>query len=191
MPSRKECFQYLDKINMPWHIRRHSMMVAKVALFLGELLNQNGSNLDLGLVQTGALLHDVGKERTLATGEDHAEVGAEMLAGKVAPAVARIVREHILLEPVHVEGPLTESLIVNYSDKRVMHEQVVSVQARYHDLIARYAKTPRHRERLLEKLNLYLALENKIFSHLAIEPQGPEIMDLKLNNTEGVGPEHE
>ncbi len=180
MHSRKQCLEYLDKIDMPRHIRRHSMLVAKVALFLCELLNRNGSNFDLDLVETGALLHDVGKEPTLATGHDHAQVGAEMLVGIVAPAVVRIVREHILLEPVQVEGPLTESILVNYSDKRVMHEQVVSVQARYNDLIARYAKTPFHRQRLLEKLKLYLALEEKIFSHLAIDPQGPEIMELKL-----------
>ncbi len=191
MHSRKQCLEYLNKIDMPRHIRRHSMLVAKVALFLGELLNRNGSNLDLGLIQTGALLHDVGKEPTLATGQDHAEVGAEMLAGMVSPSVARIVREHILLDSTQIVGPITESILVNYSDKRVMHEQVVSVQARYHDLIARYAKTPLHRERLLEKLKLYLALEEKIFSPLAIEPQGPEIMGLKLNNSEGAGPEHD
>ncbi len=191
MLSRKECIEYLEKINMPCHIRRHSMMVAKVALFLGERLNRNGSRLDLRLVETGALLHDVGKERTLKTGEDHALVGAEMLAGIVTPATARIVREHIFLEPHHVEGQLSEAILVNYSDKRVMHEQVVSVQTRYHDLIERYAKTPVHHRRLLEKLELYLALERKIFSHLSIEPRGAEIMGLKLNNNKGAGSEYD
>ncbi|MFZ2447050.1 MAG: HD domain-containing protein [Syntrophobacteraceae bacterium] len=189
MLSRTECLEYLEKINMPCHIRRHSLLVAEVALLLGGLLNRNGSSLDMRLIETGALLHDVGKERTLGTGEDHAAVGAEMLAGIVHPAAARIVREHILLEPSHLEGPLTESILVNYSDKRVMHEQVVSVQTRYYDLIARYAKTPRHRARLLEKLDLYLALEEKIFSHLSVGPQGAEIMGLKLNHTKGAGPE--
>ena len=48
-----------------------------------------------------------------------------MIEGIVAPAIARIVEEHISLDSSQVAGPVTESLIVNYSDKRVRHDQVV------------------------------------------------------------------
>lgn len=190
MLTRAECLEFYKKIDMPPHIRRHCMLVAEVSLFLGRLLNCNGSRLDLNMIEIGALLHDVGKERSLVTGEDHAVLGAEMLTGIAPPGATRIVREHIWLEPSHIEGPITESLLVNYSDKRVKHEEVVSVEARYHDLIARYAKTPVHRRRLLEKLNLYLELEKKIFLHLNIEPKGREIMGIKLTLTEGAGSEN-
>lgn len=183
--TRADCLDYYDKINMPPHIRRHCMLVAEVSLLLGRMLNCNGSELNLNMIELGALLHDVGKERGLATGEDHAVLGAKMLSGLAPPEAACIVREHIWLEPSHTEGPITESLLVNYSDKRVKHEEVVSVEVRYHDLIARYAKTPIHRHRLLEKLELYLELEGKIFQHLKIDPQGPEIMGIKLSFAEG------
>jgi len=185
MLTRADCLEYYDKIEMPPHIRRHCMLVAEVSLRLARLLNRNGSKLDLNMIEIGALLHDVGKERSLTTGEDHAALGGKMLEGIAPPEATRIVREHIWLEPSHISSPITESLLVNYCDKRVKHEEVVSVEARYHDLIARYAKTPVHRRRLLEKLDLYLELEKKIFSHLEIEPQGQEIMGIKLTLTEG------
>ncbi len=181
MLSRTECLDFLEQIQMAAHIRRHSALVAEVALLLGGLLNRNGSRLDMRLIQAGALLHDVGKERSLLTGEDHAALGAQMLDGMVHPKAAQIVREHIFLEHSSLEAPITESVLVNYSDKRVMHDQIVTLETRYHDLISRYSKTPRHRDLMLEKLELYLELEKKIFSHLAISPQGAEIMGLKAN----------
>ncbi len=107
------------------------------------------------------------------------------MKGIVDPAVARIVKEHISLESSQVAGPVTESLIVNYSDKRVRHDQVVLVEERYRDLIARYAKAPSHEQFLRRKLDLYFALETTIFSHLTIAPHGTEIMGIAIDRVKG------
>ena len=173
------------QFDMPQNIQRHSLLVAEVALFLAAGLNRNGSKLDLQLIEAAALLHDVGKLCGLETGENHAVLGAGMLKGIVAPAVARIVEEHIFLDSSQVAGPITESLIVNYSDKRVKHDQVVSIEQRYEDLIERYAKAPRQVQLLLRILDLYITLERTIFSHLSISPQGPEIMGLTADCAKG------
>ncbi len=180
IPSRTECLELFRQFDMPHHIRRHSLLVAEVALFLGTRLNQNSSRLDLRLLEAAALLHDIGKMPSLETGEDHAALGADMLDGIVHPAVSRIVSEHISLASSQVPGPITESLIVNYSDKRVMHDQVVSVEKRYEDLIVRYANGPIRELFLRSKLNLYSALEATIFSHLSIAPHGAEIMGITI-----------
>jgi putative nucleotidyltransferase with HDIG domain len=166
---------------MPENIRRHSLLVAEVALFLAARLNLNSSRLDLRLIEAGALLHDVGKAAGLKTGIDHAALGAKMLDGIVAPAVGKMVEEHISLDSRQIAGPITESLVVNYSDKRVRHDQVVSIEERYQDLIARYAKAPQQAQFLLEKLDLYISLERAIFSHLTIAPQGSEIMGITID----------
>jgi uncharacterized protein len=187
MLSRSECIKLLEKMDMPHHIRRHSLMVAEVAMLLGKHLNRNSSKLDLHLIEAAALLHDIGKQQSLEKGGDHAILGARMLDGIVHPAIARIVSEHIWLEPSHVEEPLTESVIVNYSDKRVRHDEIVSVEDRYHDLIARYAKSNAQQQQLLAKLNLYFELEDKIFSHLHIAPLGVEIMGLTIDDSKGAG----
>ncbi len=187
--ERAECLHFLQMIEMPENILRHSLMVAEVALFLGRQLNGNSLRLDLRLVEAAALLHDVGKQRGLKTGEDHAALGAGMLEGTVHPSIADIVREHVFLNPAQLDGPITESLLVNYSDKRVMHDRIVSVEARYRDLIARYAKSGEHARYLLDKLQLYIALEEIIFSHLNIEPMGKEITGLSIDHIAGAKPE--
>lgn len=188
--SRAQCLKLLNEFEMPHHIQVHSFLVAEVALLIGRKLNQNSSELNLELIEAAALLHDVGKQPSFKTREDHAVLGARMLEGLVAPAIAEIVRDHIFLESSLIDGPITESLLVNYSDKRVKHDQVVSVEERYHDLIARYAKSPAHRKLLLEKLELYLALEKRIFSHLSIAPLGKEIMGIALDRNLENGSEH-
>jgi putative nucleotidyltransferase with HDIG domain len=170
---------------MPENIRRHSLLVTELAVFLAAGLNRNGCRLDIGLIEAAALLHDIGKITSLETGEDHAVLGARMLHGIVDPAVAGIVEEHISLDPSQVAGPITESLIVNYADKRVRHDQVVSVRERYRDLIARYAKSPSHEQFLRKKLSLYIELERTIFSHLTIAPQGAEIMGITIDAIKG------
>ena len=185
IPSRTECMGLLRQFDMPQHIRRHSLLVAEVALLLAARLNQNSSRLDLRLIEAGALLHDIGKMSCLKTGEDHAALGAQMIEGIVAPAVARIVEEHISLDSSQVAGPVTESLIVNYSDKRVRHDQVVLIEDRYHDLIERYAKSPSHVKFLRYKLDLCFALERTIFSHLTIAPHGSEIMGITIDRIKG------
>ncbi len=180
VPSRQQCLELLTQHDMPPHIRRHSLMVTEVALFISARLNGNSCRLDLRLVEAAALLHDIGKMPGLETGENHAELGAKMLEGIVAASVARIVGEHIYLDISQTDGPLTESLIVNYSDKRVKHDRIVSVRELFDDLIERYAQTSLQARALRGKLDLYVALEGTIFSHLPIAPHAPEIMGITL-----------
>jgi uncharacterized protein len=160
----------MAKVKMPEHIQKHSSVVAQIAVYLGRLLNQNGVRLNLELLEAGALLHDIAKAPTLATGERHEDVGARMLEEWGYTPLAPVVKEHVILDPVSLCRPITESLLVNYADKRVKHDQVVSLRDRFSDLIGRYARTIDHRTWLQEKFALYLLLESKIFEHLTITP---------------------
>jgi uncharacterized protein len=182
IPSRTECLLILQEIKMPVHIQRHSRMVAGIALYLGRLLNMNSIRLDLQLTEAGALLHDIGKPRSIAYGGRHEELGAVMLEDRGYPSLAAIVRAHVHLDSSEAFGPITESIMVNYSDKRVKHDQVVSLQDRFEDLMDRYAKTPEHRAIMKLKLELFLELEKRIFSHLTIGPSEEELMRFTLES---------
>jgi putative nucleotidyltransferase with HDIG domain len=170
IPSRDQCLSLMKQEQMPLHIRNHSLVVTEVALYLARLLNRNGTQLNLKLIESAGLLHDIAKMRCIKTGENHARLGAQMLRKWGYFLLAPIVEEHILIDPSHLKGPLTESLIVNYADKRVKHEEIVSLEDRFEDLAQRYGKTPQARATIQEKLRLYLGLEEKIFDHLTIEP---------------------
>lgn len=178
IPTRSECFRLMRKMQMPPHIQRHSLLVAEIALYLAELLKQNGARLNSALVEAGALLHDIAKSRSLSTGVRHESMGAQLLHEWGYLALAAIVQDHVNLDLIRLNGPITESLLVNYADKRVKHDQVVSLEERFYDLIDRYAKTSRQEQRLLQKLQLYTILERKIFGRLTMEPydlEGPQL----------------
>jgi len=60
--------------------------------------------------------------------------------------------------------------IVNYADKRVMHDRVVSLEERFRDLKERYGRNQSaidYLERLEKEIN---GIENKIFLILQIDP---------------------
>lgn len=170
IPTRDQCLVLMERVLMPEHIKSHSFVVAQIAVYLGRLLNQNSVRLNLELLEAGALLHDIAKARALSTGERHEDVGARMVADWGYALLSPIVKEHVVLDFAILRGPITESLVVNYADKRVKHDQVVPLRDRFSDLIGRYAKTREHRAWLQEKFDLYLQLEARIFEHLTINP---------------------
>ena len=95
------------------------------------------------MLEAGALLHDIAKTATLHNGGEHARLGAEWLIDLGYPAVAEIVREHVWLSRNPAEPwPLREVEIVNYADKRVLHDLVVTLAQRFDDLRSRYGRTP-------------------------------------------------
>lgn len=171
IPSRSQCLALMAQIQMPEHIQKHSLTVARVAVWLGRLLNQNSVRLNLRLLEAGALLHDVAKAESLATRERHEDLGARMLESWGYPMLSPIVRDHVILEASALAGPITESLVVNYADKRVKHDEIVSLEDRFSDLIGRYAKTGEHRSWLQAKFELYVMLEARIFEHLTVTPE--------------------
>lgn len=65
IPTREECFELIRRYRMLPHIVQHSKLVAKVALLIARKLNSHGQNLDLALVEAGALLHDITKTMSI------------------------------------------------------------------------------------------------------------------------------
>lgn len=180
IPSRAECFRLMTRFGMLPHIREHSLVVTEAALWLGRRLNAAGVPLHLPLIESGALLHDLGKTPCLGAALDHAQWGAEALESLGFPEVAQVVRQHVRLREDPEEGrPLREAAIVNYADKRVLHTQVVLLPERFADLKARYGLTPAALARIADNQVRSRRLEQKIFSFLAHTPHDL----LHLNDT--------
>jgi uncharacterized protein len=106
----------------------HCVNVARIAARIGGELVGGGFDVDLALVEAGALLHDMG--RSVTHGVEHAAVGAELARGLGLPvAVVRIIERHIgagipgdeareLGLPVGVYVPESlEEKVVCYADK--------------------------------------------------------------------------
>jgi uncharacterized protein len=170
IPSYKECLELMDAHSMLPNIRKHSFRVMQVAAFLGEALAEAGSGLFLPLVTSGALLHDLGKTACLGTLNNHAEYGAGILEDLGYPHVAQVVREHVHLHIDIDSRPVREAELVNYADKCVLHNEVVTLETRFADLRERYGRTPDALMRINATETRSRALEEKIFASLALTP---------------------
>jgi uncharacterized protein len=171
LPSLEECLSLIEAHGMLPNIREHSCLVREVAGFLGRALTAAGLELSLPLIETSALLHDLGKTPCLGTTRNHAEWGAQILIGLGYHEVAQIVREHVHLDVgFRDERPVREAEVVNYADKRVLHDQVVTLEERFVDLQERYGRTPEARVRIRTTEVKSQALEQQLFQPLALAP---------------------
>ncbi len=131
IPTRNECLRLMNQSGMLSHIIDHSIEVTKVALYLAMELNKKGQRIDLGLVEAASLLHDLTKSECLKTKEDHARAGSQLLKRMGYVRVGEVVAEHIQLSRKNDPSlitEITEEEIINYSDKRVQHDRIVSIR---------------------------------------------------------------
>jgi uncharacterized protein len=179
IPTREECLRLMSQHGMLNHIVSHCMAVARVALFLSKELNKRGQGIDLRLVEAASLLHDLTKTECLKTKEDHARTASECLKGLGYERVGQIVAEHVVLAGEKDAGRVSEEEIVNYADKRVQHDRIVSLSERFRDLRDRYGKNERSLE-LIEALEQATSkVERKIFSQVEISPEDLQSPDFR------------
>lgn len=174
IPAREECLRLMSQYGMLENIIDHSIEVAKVALYISTELNKRGQEIDLLLVEAASLLHDLTKTESFKTKEDHAWTGSQVLKEMGYEKVGDVVAQHIWLS--HEVDPLfvSEEEVVNYADKRVMHNRVVSLEERFKDLRIRYGRDPQGMRNLRRMENVVQEIEQKIFSILQIDPSDLE-----------------
>ncbi len=170
IPTKEECLRLMVQYGMLEHIMDHSIAVARVALFLSIRLNGRGQRLHLSLVEAAALLHDLTKTECLRTKEDHALTGSRLLKEMGYDRIGEVVAEHIHLSKTADPCWVSEEEVVNYADKRVRHDRIVSLEERFEDLKRRYGKHQRAIELLDNLKRATFEIERKIFSILEISP---------------------
>ena len=121
-PEDRECRDIWDRYGTPEHVRSHCIAVAHQAVRLGIALSDAGCRIDLGLIRSAALLHDVVRDR-----KDHAAEGAKVLIREGYPLLAEIIRCHHDLE----HEILNETAVVYLADKRTQGQREVSLDERF------------------------------------------------------------
>ena len=170
IPTKVQCYQMISKMKMMDHIVVHSLQVCRVATFLTEHLNKQQYRLNFDLIHSAALLHDITKTRSFKTREDHALTGGEYLTDRGYPEVGDLVRQHVKLDTYSVAATIREAEVLNYADKRVLHDEIVVLDKRLDYILERYAETPAHRERINVLWQKTRAMENKLFKELSLAP---------------------
>jgi len=180
VPTEEACFTLIRETGMMKHIVAHSRQVCRVALFLTASLQGQGLVLDTDLVRTASLLHDITKTRSLQTGEDHARTGAELLAGRGYPEVGKIIGEHVRLSSYEDLRAPGEVQIVNYADKRVLHESITSLGERMAYILERYGRSPGDIQRIVDTWEKTKILEKCLFRYL---PYSPDELAARMNGS--------
>jgi putative nucleotidyltransferase with HDIG domain len=170
IPAKQQCYQMMCKMRMMDHIVVHSLQVCRVATFLTEHLNRQHYRLDFDLIQSAALLHDITKTRSFKTREDHALTGGKYLSDRGYSEIGDLVRQHVKLDKYSVAATIREVEVLNYADKRVLHDEIVVLDKRLDYILERYAETPEHREQINVLWQKTRAMENKLFKDLSFAP---------------------
>ncbi|WP_319507981.1 TIGR00295 family protein [uncultured Methanolobus sp.] len=119
----------------------HCITVAELALEIAVKQINKGKDVDLEIVEIGALLHDLGRARS--HGIDHAIMGVEIAKeNNIDPSVLEVIKRHIgagiTREEAKIMGlpdddyiPVTlEQKIVAHADNLVMGTERISLDRR-------------------------------------------------------------
>lgn len=181
IPSIEFCFQLMQRYEMLEHIKEHSIMVTRIARFLAGELIEAGESLSLEKITAGALMHDIAKTSCLQTGGDHAEEGRKICIRHHLDEIAPIVAEHVILKHFPENGHFSEEAVVYYSDKRVNHHRIVSLEERLNYILERYGRNNgQRREAIRYNFALCKNVEEVLFRLL---PFNPEELPWKLERS--------
>lgn len=119
------CAALWDASEVPENVRHHCRAVADKAQQLGEALCRAGHSLNLELLRSAALLHDMARSHP-----DHALLGAKWLRALGYPEQARLVAAHHQL-CLEQQTDLTEEAVLYLADKLIQGTDEVSIEARF------------------------------------------------------------
>lgn len=134
----------------------HGRGVARVALRLAAALNARGAGLDLELVESAALLHDIAKGSPR-----HEAAGAALLDSQGYGTVARIVAAHRDIPP-DTAGELTERELVYFADKLVRGSDRVDVPTRFQQKLDLHQGDEEATAAIRKRLRNALAMQRRI-----------------------------
>jgi putative nucleotidyltransferase with HDIG domain len=165
----------MKEFGMYDHIREHSLMVTRVAELMYRQLAAQGASLPpKELVIAGALLHDIAKSKCIKEGCQHAQVGEAICLDLGYPEVAEMVRNHVnlpgLRPQAYQRNSFTGPELVYYSDKRVKHDGIVSLDERLAYILEKYSDNPEWDKNIHANFRMCAELEGFFFSRLDFAP---------------------
>jgi tRNA (cytidine56-2'-O)-methyltransferase len=162
IPGREECLALLEKYGADDRLKKHSIMVSRVALAMGK-----GCDNDSRLLEAGALLHDIG--RTVTHSIFHGVEGYRILKREgMDEAIARFCSTHVgagllkstakklkLPDQDYIPRTIEEKIVCN-SDTLLKGDKVVKI-----DVIAKDYKEKGLSSEIPRLKGLYYRLEKK------------------------------
>lgn len=168
-----QALKILNDHNLPSNIVKHSLKVARVCSYLADFYpTVNKDNLICA-----AILHDLFK----LSDKDHSKEVYDFLNSLLEPQIAEIAYKHDFSAIIDSNRkPVTlEEKILNYADKRVNHDKVVSLKDRFNYFKLRYNPDNEDPQWVLQAQKAYMELEEELFKNIEIKPEDIKEENLK------------
>lgn len=130
---------------VPRPVWQHCQATAALAVEMARAVNLAGGALDVDLVRSAALVHDVAKTRS-----DHAAAGAALLKSLDYPAMAAVVQVHMDID-TSAHSPLDEAQMVFLADKLLEGHRPVSLEARIARKMTKYGSNEAARWAIVQR----------------------------------------
>lgn len=155
--SENECRALLETVRkLPGPVIDHCRMVADVAQTLAAAVNGSGGAVDVPLVRSAAMVHDVAR-----LDNHHAATGARLLDEMGFPGMAEIVAVHMDIN-VAEASPLNEAQIVYLADKWVAGNKVTNLAQRFAAKLERYGHEPKVAAKIDRRRRAALTIQGKV-----------------------------
>jgi molybdenum cofactor cytidylyltransferase len=155
VPDDRLCERLQEQFHMSASVRAHCATVALVAGVIGVALNDAGCCLNLRLLRSVALLHDVARREP-----DHAGVGGAWLAKAGYPRMAPIVAGHMEQPTAPTLPGEVETLYL--ADKLVAGDQIVPLERRMSDMLERYCGDQQATEAARRRLSIAIQILGEV-----------------------------
>ena len=145
LPTTEQALRFLRESGCRENVIRHVEAVSALAVEIAQAGKDKGYDVDVRLVEVGALLHDIGRAKTHTV--HHAVLGAEIARSLgLSEPVISIIKRHVgggittaearkLGWPPDVYMPLTlEEKIVSYADKLIEGSRRVPIEVTIEEL---------------------------------------------------------
>jgi molybdenum cofactor cytidylyltransferase len=134
----QDALYLLSLLEVPDQIVKHSQIVAIIGETLAEALKPRVPALDVDLVRTACLLHDMAKGRP-----GHASVAQRILSNLGLPRLGAIAGTHMVMPPHALDTPsVTEAQLVYLADKMVIKEQFSGVEGKEAHAFRKHGDNP-------------------------------------------------
>jgi len=118
-------------------------MVTETALKIGKALKDKGYDLDLGLIQSAGLLHDIARVE-----EKHWEIGADIADRLGYHQEAEIIKIHMFYNCNPNQDKIDEKDIICLSDRMVKEDEYVGLANRMQYVLEKFKENPEAFERI-------------------------------------------
>ena len=132
IPNEQECLNILRDYGTPDHVIRHCREVCRVAVAIGEKLNEKGYNINIPLLRAACTLHEVARVH-----DEHERVGAEYLRTLGYDQVADLVGQHTHYKDFNPVSEIEEVDLLCIGDRTVVEDEYVGVEKRMEYIAAK------------------------------------------------------